>query len=433
MILKHLKATLILLLVAQISFAQNFGGRTKGSAIGFSVNGVDFSASLLKIGKVDPGFSVMYWKGIAPHFDFSVRYNGLFTDYVKKAGATNSYTNEFEASLHARLLADNHLLNPFLTAGIGVGSYGNNVWAPYTPLGGGLQLNMYNEGYLFLQANYRVSLTSSKLDNNMFYSLGFTQTIRGSKAKEKVLPLPPPPPVAIVTDRDHDGVPDSLDACPDVPGLVALKGCPDTDGDGIPDKDDKCPTVAGLARYQGCPIPDTDGDGINDEVDKCPTVPGIAKYQGCPIPDTDGDGVNDEIDKCPTEAGPASNFGCPVIAVEIIEKINVSAKNLFFATGSSKLLAKSDAALNNVASILTANPTYKVNIEGNTDNTGKAEKNQILAEARANAVKSYLITKGIDEARLIAIGNGSDKPIADNKTAAGRAKNRRVEMLVRNF
>src|ERR1700712_3115633 len=144
MILKHLKATLILIFVAQIAFAQNFGGPKKGSAIGFSVNGVDFSASVPKIGKLDPGFSLMYWQGIAPHFDFSVRYNGLFTDYSKKSGSDNSYTNELEASLHPMLLTDNHLLNVFLTAGIGVGNYGKDVWAPYTPLGGGIQLNMYS-------------------------------------------------------------------------------------------------------------------------------------------------------------------------------------------------------------------------------------------------------------------------------------------------
>ncbi len=430
--LKKLSAALVFMCVAHIAFAQNpnFGGPKKGSALGFSVNGVDFSASLLKIGKVDPGFSLMYWKGIAPHLDFSVRYNGLFTDYAKKVGALNSYTNEFEVSLHPMLLTDNHLLNLFVSGGLGIGSYGKNVWAGYAPLGGGLQLNMYGEGYLFLQANYRVSLDSKKLDNNMFYSLGFTQTISATKAKEKALP---PPPVVIVTDRDNDGVPDSTDACPDVPGTIALKGCPDTDGDGIADKDDKCPTVAGIAKYQGCPIPDTDGDGINDEQDKCPTVAGVARYQGCPIPDTDGDGVNDEVDKCPTEAGPASNFGCPVIATEIINKINMSAKNLFFATGSAKLLAKSNASLNNVVAILKANPTYKVDIAGHTDNTGKAEKNQLLSEARANSVKAYLVSKGVDEARLIAAGFGVDKPLADNKTAAGRAKNRRVEMVVRNF
>ena len=427
---KNFTAALLLLFIVNVSFAQNFGSTKKGTAIGFSVNGVDFSASVPKAGKLDPGFSVMYWKGITDHVDFSVRYNGLFTDYTKSATVTNSYTNEFEGSLHARLLTDDHLLNPFLSAGLGIGSYGKNVWAGYAPLGVGIQLNMFNEGYLFLQANYRTSFSKTKLDNNMFYSLGFTQSINAGKAKEKVLP---PAPIAVVTDRDNDGVPDSTDACPDVAGLVALKGCPDTDGDGIADKDDKCPTVAGLAKYQGCPIPDTDGDGINDELDKCPTVAGTAKYQGCPIPDTDGDGVNDEEDKCPKEVGPASNFGCPVIAAEIINKINVDAKNLFFATGSSKLLAKSNASLNNVISILNEHPSYKVDIAGHTDNTGKIEKNQLLSEARANAVKTYLVKKGVDETRLVSAGFGQEKPLADNKTSKGRAKNRRVEMNVRNF
>ena len=111
----------------------------------------------------------------------------------------------------------------------------------------------------------------------------------------------------------------------------------------------------------------------------------------------------------------------------------MSAKNLFFATGSAKLLAKSSASLNNVVTILKDNPTYKVDIAGHTDNTGKADKNQLLSEARANSVKAFLVSKGVDEARLIAAGFGSDKQLADNKTAAGRSKNRRVEMVVRNF
>ncbi len=425
--MKQLKLTFILICVTHITFAQNFGGTKKGSALGFSVNMVDFSASVPKIGKVDPGFSVMYWQGLVSHLDLSVRYNGLFTDYSKQ-GAENTYTNEFEVSLHPMLLTDNHLLNVFATGGIGIGSYGKKVWAPYVPMGGGFQLNMFNDGYLFLQANYRASLAKEKLDNNMFYSLGFTQSLKTTKPYEKPLP-----PIPVVTDRDNDGIVDSLDACPDVAGLAALNGCPDSDGDGIADKDDKCPTVKGLAKYQGCPIPDTDGDGINDEEDKCPSVKGVAKYQGCPIPDTDKDGVNDEEDKCPTEAGPASNYGCPVINTEIINKINMSAKNIFFATGSAKLLAKSNASLNNVVTILSENPSYKVDISGYTDNTGKAEKNQTLSEERANAVKTYLVGKGVDESRLVAAGFGQEKPIADNKTAAGRSKNRRVEMAVRNY
>jgi len=431
MIMKHLKTTLIFLCLAHITFAQNFGGPKKGAAIGFSANLVDFNpkSPYYKIGKVDPGFSVMYWQGLTKNLDFSLRYNGLFTDYAKEINVVNSYTNEFEGSLHARFLANDHLLNPFVSAGVGIGTYGKKTWAPYVPLGAGLQLNMSNEGYLFLQANYRASLAKSKLDNNMFYSLGFTQNIRSTQAFVPVaLPVIP-----IVTDRDNDGVVDSLDACPDVAGLASLKGCPDTDGDGIADKDDKCPTVKGLAKYQGCPIPDTDGDGVNDEEDKCPAVAGVARYQGCPIPDTDGDGVNDEEDKCPKEAGPVSNFGCPVIKAEIINKINMSAKNIFFATGSAKLLAKSNASLNNVVTILSENPGYKVDIAGHTDNTGKADKNQILSDARANSVKAYMVSKGVEETRLNATGYGQDKPIADNKKAAGRSKNRRVEMTVRNY
>ena len=90
------------------------------------------------------------------------------------------------------------------------------------------------------------------------------------------------------------------------------------------------------------------------------TVPGVARYQGCPIPDTDEDGVNDEEDKCPNEAGPASNFGCPVIAQAVIDKINYAAKNILFATGSSKLLPKSFKSLNEVAKIMADDNTLKL-------------------------------------------------------------------------
>lgn len=234
-------------------------------------------------------------------------------------------------------------------------------------------------------------------------------------------------------DRDADGITDTIDACPDQAGPASLRGCPDRDSDNIADKDDSCPDVSGFAKYKGCPVPDTDNDGINDEEDKCPMVAGVARYQGCPIPDTDRDGVNDEDDKCPNETGPASNFGCPVIAPEVIEKVNLAAKNIFFATGSPKLLSKSFPSLDNVVKILQDNPSYRVDIEGHTDTTGTAEKNQILSNDRANSVKAYLISKGIDENRISSAGFGSHRPIASNKTTAGKAKNRRVEMKLRNY
>ena len=130
-------------------------------------------------------------------------------------------------------------------------------------------------------------------------------------------------------------------------------------------------------------------------------------------------------------AGVAEEFNAGITAY--IEKINKAAASIFFATGSSILLAKSNAALNNVVAILKANPDYRVDINGYTDNQGNADKNKALSEARANAVKAYLLTKGIPQNRLVSTGHGTDKPIADNKTPAGRNKNRRVEMKVRNY
>ena len=247
------------------------------------------------------------------------------------------------------------------------------------------------------------------------------------------LPPPPPPPLPVVLDRDGDGVLDIADRCPDIPGTAALQGCPDRDGDGIADIDDKCPDVFGIARYQGCPIPDTDKDGVNDELDKCPTVFGLERYQGCPIPDTDGDGVNDEEDKCISEKGPASNFGCPVISAEIIKRVKLAAENIFFETAKSTLLAKSFPKLNDVVSILKDNPSFKVQIDGHTDYVGNDEYNHTLSHERAASVKAYLVSKGIAESRLTSFGYGEERPIADNKTAEGRAKNRRVEMTLRNY
>jgi len=224
---------------------------------------------------------------------------------------------------------------------------------------------------------------------------------------------------------------DSLDACPDVAGLAKFNGCPDTDNDGIADKDDKCPTVAGFARYQGCPIPDRDKDGINDEEDKCPDIAGVARYQGCPVPDRDKDGVNDEEDKCPDLPGDAANAGCPAIRADLLKNMDLAAKNIFFNTGKYTLLAKSNKALAFVTKTLIENKDYKLDIDGFTDNTGKADKNLLLSQNRSDAVKKYLVSKGIDESRLTASGHGQDNPRADNKTAAGRAKNRRVEFSLK--
>ena len=228
-------------------------------------------------------------------------------------------------------------------------------------------------------------------------------------------------------DTDGDGIIDGSDACPDVFGLAALNGCPDTDGDGIADKDDACPEVAGLAAFQGCP--DTDGDGVADKDDKCPTVAGPKENGGCPILDADKDGVADQDDACPTVAGPASNKGCPEVTTEAIDNLNVQTRAVYFDSGKSTL--KKDgtpARLDAIKEILKNYPNSKFSVEGHTDSDGSNEYNQQLSEDRANAVKNALVDKGVNADNLTTVGFGETKAVATNKTAAGKAKNRRTEV-----
>jgi outer membrane protein OmpA-like peptidoglycan-associated protein len=227
-------------------------------------------------------------------------------------------------------------------------------------------------------------------------------------------------------DTDGDGIIDGNDACPDVFGLAALNGCPDTDGDGIADKDDACPDVFGIAALKGCP--DADGDGITDKDDKCPTVAGPKENGGCPWPDTDGDGVLDKDDKCPEVKGTVANKGCPEVSPEVIKQLNEYGKTILFDSGKSSFKNQSFSVLESITSILKEYPNSKFMIEGHTDSDGSNALNQTLSENRAAAVRNYLVEKGIGTDRLKSTGFGETKPIASNRTATGKAENRRVEV-----
>ncbi|WP_428740920.1 OmpA family protein [Tenacibaculum sp.] len=230
-------------------------------------------------------------------------------------------------------------------------------------------------------------------------------------------------------DTDGDGIKDSDDACPEVAGLAALNGCPDADGDGIADKDDACPTEKGTQANNGCP--DADGDGVVDGKDKCPETAGPAENNGCPWPDTDGDGVLDKDDKCPNEAGVASNNGCPevVIKEEAVKQLNEFARAIYFNSGKSTFRTGVTGKLDLIAGIMKEYPKANFSIQGHTDSAGSNVTNQKLSEKRAKAVLDYLVGKGgIAADRLTSAGFGEDYPIADNKTRAGRAENRRVEI-----
>ena len=233
-------------------------------------------------------------------------------------------------------------------------------------------------------------------------------------------------------DADGDGVQDSKDSCPNVAGLAALNGCPDADGDGIADKDDMCPNAKGSKANNGCP--DSDGDGVVNKDDKCPNVAGPSDNGGCPWPDTDGDGVLDKDDNCVNEAGPASNNGCPepVITEAAVKTINMGAKSILFNSGRSSFKPGVTKDLDAIVAIMNEFPKATFAIGGHTDSTGSAKINAKLSQKRADAVMNYFVKKGVDASRLTAKGYGSANAIDSNKTRAGRANNRRVEIKVAN-
>lgn len=248
--------------------------------------------------------------------------------------------------------------------------------------------------------------------------------------KPKAIPEPDKEIVKEDPDRDGDGVLDKDDLCPDVAGLPEYKGCPDTDGDGVFDDLDECPKVVGPKENKGCPWPDTDGDGLTDNVDNCPKIAGPVENKGCPYVDTDGDGLNDSEDSCPNTAGPKDNKGCPVIEKKDQEIVDMAVKNLEFETNKSIILNPSKPALDKFAETLKNKKDWNVLLSGHTDNVGDDDANMILSKNRSEAVKSYLIMKGIEESRIRVAYYGETKPIADNTTPEGRQKNRRVEFTI---
>ncbi len=239
-------------------------------------------------------------------------------------------------------------------------------------------------------------------------------------------------------DTDLDGVPDKTDQCADTPAgwPVDAVGCPlDTDGDGVVDPRDECTETPKGTKVdaKGCPVPvDSDGDGVFDPQDKCANTPKGTKVDanGCPVPvDSDGDGVFDPQDKCQnTPKGTVVDAnGCPKVFEE--GKKEVILEGVHFETAKAELKPESRVILDRVAESLVAYTELRVEVQGHTDSKGSAAYNKRLSQARADAVRDYLVGKGVAADRLTAKGYGEDKPIADNNTEGGRAQNRRVELV----
>ena len=226
-----------------------------------------------------------------------------------------------------------------------------------------------------------------------------------------------PEPVKVDGDRDGDGIPDSIDKCPDQA----------EDKDMFQDDD-------------GCPDPDNDGDGIPDAVDKCPNEPedkdGFQDLDGCPDLDNDNDGIPDAVDKCPNEPETINGFqdddGCPdkgdslvVMSpdrLELLESIQFQRDKL--AKSSNNLLGQIGATLRAHAEIVRVRVTVHVQPTANSD------KDQITSDARAKLIREWLVQYGIDTKRLEARGFGGSKPLVPADQRGAAAINERVELII---
>ena len=253
-------------------------------------------------------------------------------------------------------------------------------------------------------------------------------------------------------DNDGDSVYDLVDKCPlqpeDQDGFQDDDGCPDLDNDrdGLPDLQDKCPTEAedidGFEDYDGCPELDNDKDGVQDTDDKCQglaeDMDGFEDGDGCPEPDNDQDRIPDVNDKCPMEAETFNGFedgdGCPDMAhgasggvIQSLEK-RVLLSKVRFKGNTSELMPESYPSLIAVSDQIKATPGVLVEVRGYVDEGTSELAGMRLSEARAVAVRNYLITRGIADSQVLARGMGARDPIASNKTPAGRVQNRRIEI-----
>lgn len=246
-----------------------------------------------------------------------------------------------------------------------------------------------------------------------------------------LMDAPCPKPKPVDKDSDGDGVVDSKDKCPGTQAgrKVNADGCElDSDGDGVVDGQDRCPNtpVGRKVNAMGCEL-DTDGDGVVDALDKCPTTPAGQKVNasGCEL-DSDGDGIVDSLDKCPTVFAKTAD-GCPLPAEPAPMKLILEGVN--FGNDLAVLNSEAMAILDQAAETLKKWGDAKVEVAGHTDSSNSDAYNMTLSQRRADAVREYLVGKGIAADRLTAKGYGESSPVADNDSTEGRAKNRRVELV----
>ena len=296
-------------------------------------------------------------------------------------------------------------LSPYFIAGVGMIRTDSDAMdtenSPAANVGLGLMLRFGNSPVsLRLEHRARFEPAHTLAFQDQITSLGLQFAFGGIQTPAPAPKPAPPPPVERDGDADEDSVPDSRDECLNT-------------------------AIGRSVDARGCPR-DSDGDGVADDQDRCPnTVRQVpVDVRGCEF-DSDNDRVVNRLDDCPnTSAGTrVDSKGCEIRGI-----INLPGVN--FQTNSSILLAGAESVLDDAAATLRLNPDIIVQVAGHTDSAGSAEYNVWLSDRRANRVRQYLVDHGANSRNLTSRGYGEAEPVADNATAEGRARNRRVELRI---
>ncbi|PRY16429.1 outer membrane protein OmpA-like peptidoglycan-associated protein [Pontibacter ummariensis] len=456
--------TVLLLMVSTALRAQNADLRNNiqvfGSAISYKG---DFGSQFWD--SSEKGGGVAYNRYLSPAFDLSLQlsYNSpernyQKSDYFEHQSVTGLLLLRLKA--YGPILKEDAFFGPYLTAGVG-GMYadaeGQVSRQPFSESfvtavlagGAGIRLRFTDRLSIFGETKYLLTGNDKfdgleEGDNEQFllheagigYNLGRAADADADGVPDRRDDCPNTPTGVQVDkrgcpiDTDADGVPDYQDECPTEAGTAATRGCPDRDNDGVADKDDRCPDEAGLVALQGCP--DADGDGVADNEDRCPDTPAGVQVgaDGCPL-DADGDGVPDYQDICPNSPGTLATKGCPELDAETLRLIDEKVR---FEFDQARVQDAYKQLLDSIVVALQKYPDHVLLIQGHADYIGSEEYNQALSEARAENVKEYLVSQGVQNPeRLVTRGYGESRPLVEvnerlpkRRTELQRRINRRV-------
>ena len=426
--------------------------------------------SFASVTDLDPGFGGALRIGFWLPLNLGIEVEGLTSSAKTAAGSTTDVLSGTASLLYNIRLGESSSL--FLRTGLGTTRYGDSCPAVSVPgsgpcgsasefvFGGGIRAALSPTIMIRAEADYQNNSDVESF-SNLVGSVGLAFMV-GSRPlidtdqdgvfdrKDK---CPATPVGAIVnkqgcpSDTDADSVPDGLDRCPDTPvgATVNDAGCPsDTDKDAVVDGVDQCEGTPAGAQVDttGCPT-DADGDGVADGLDRCPATPSGATVDalGCPG-DSDNDKVPDGIDQCPNSpAGSTVNsFGCPPSAAPPAGPLPAAGAaaagaaaataprpgpwvvpgTAFAPSGSTISGAAELSVLDSVASVLRADQRLVVEIVGHADDASSQTANIQLSAARADAVRNYLLGKGVSPQQLQARGAGStgadpNDPLSENR------------------